>query len=146
MGRNEGEGRPMEARCQEEGERDAAPCREALDALLGLPLRRDGKPSRAPEGVRCAVPGLEPRMSETQHDEELHALGVLRVPAVREHKACAIDLATGQFDCSHERPAGPPYHDCRQPFCPHARVMRTRLLARVARKYAPGERKNGVQS
>ncbi len=61
---------------------------------------------------------------------------MLKIPAVREHKGCALNYQTGALSCTSLQ--RPPRDECRQPWCPHARLMRERGVERLRKAYALG--------
>lgn len=77
--------------------------------------------------------------------EELRAIGITRPQyrAVPENLDCVQDYRNGENRCVFRN--FPPVTDCRTPWCPHASHMRTRVLKRLCRRYAPGIKPTDVQ-
>lgn len=62
--------------------------------------------------------------------ELLARCGMMRAPAVREHKDCSVDYETGELRCNYQfRDA--PGGDCRKVYCPHFGEMSLRRLGRL---------------
>lgn len=70
--------------------------------------------------------------------------GHLKMRGKREWRGCNLDWNTGEANCCR-RGLRPPHDDCRQWYCPHADLMRTRLLVRLRAAYALERRKVAEQ-
>lgn len=135
MGTNRGNRKGDTVKCQGEGER----AQEDGEKALG---RETNVVSLEAERLRRARK-LPFSRDRTSYVQTLRDALVPHCPAIAENVRCKLD-ANGVLSCEFAEGA-PPREDCRRAWCPHAPLMRMRLLGRL-RAYVESLKKRDGRS